>query len=80
MDNYTHLLTGYIGTASFLKRVALLVTTLKSKNPNLIYVCDPVMGDNGKMYVPEALKEIYKKEIVPLADVVTPNQFELEYI
>lgn len=80
LDNYTHLLTGYIGSASFLKRVALLVTTLKSKNPNLTYVCDPVMGDNGKMYVPETLKEIYKKEIVPLADVLTPNQFELEYI
>ncbi|XP_072765049.1 pyridoxal kinase isoform X3 [Anoplolepis gracilipes] len=80
LDNYTHLLTGYMGSASFLKRVALLVTTLKCKNPNLIYVCDPVMGDNGKMYVPEALKEIYKKEIVPLADVLTPNQFELELL
>ncbi|KAL6422063.1 hypothetical protein ACFW04_010849 [Cataglyphis niger] len=80
LDNYTHLLTGYIRSASFLKRVALLITTLKRKNPNLIYVCDPVMGDNGKMYVPEALKEIYKKEIVPLADVLTPNQFELELL
>lgn len=38
------------------------------------------MGDNGKMYVPETLKEIYKKEIVPLADVVTPNEFELELL
>lgn len=37
LDNYTHLLTGYIGSASFLKRVALLVTALKAKNPNLIY-------------------------------------------
>ncbi|XP_011169541.2 pyridoxal kinase [Solenopsis invicta] len=80
LNNYTHLLTGYIGSASFLKRVALLVTTLKAKNPNLMYVCDPVMGDNDKLYVPEALKEIYKKEIVPLADVVTPNQFELELL
>ncbi|KAG5317571.1 PDXK kinase, partial [Pseudoatta argentina] len=80
LDNYTHLLTGYIGSASFLKRVALLITTLKAKNPNLIYVCDPVMGDNGKMYVPEALKEIYKEEIIPLADIVTPNQFELELL
>lgn len=80
LDNYTHLLTGYVGSASFLKRIALLVTTLKVKNPNLIYVCDPVMGDNGKLYVPETLKEIYKKEIVPLADVVTPNQFELELL
>ncbi|XP_011634149.1 pyridoxal kinase [Pogonomyrmex barbatus] len=80
LDNYTHLLTGYIGSASFLKRVVLLITTLKAKNPNLTYVCDPVMGDDGKMYVPQALKEIYKKEIIPLADVVTPNQFEIELL
>ncbi|XP_012231089.1 pyridoxal kinase [Linepithema humile] len=80
LDSYTHLLTGYIGSASFLKRIASLVTSLKYKNPNLIYVCDPVMGDNGEMYVPKELKEIYKKEIVPLADVLTPNQFELELL
>lgn len=45
-----------------------------------LLVCDPVMGDNGKLYVPEALNEIYKKEILPLADVLTPNEFELEYV
>ncbi|XP_032679094.1 pyridoxal kinase [Odontomachus brunneus] len=80
LDRYTYLLTGYVGSASFLKRIAILVTALKCKNPNLIYVCDPVMGDNGKLYVPEALKEIYKNEIIPLADVLTPNQFELELL
>jgi len=37
LDHYTHLLTGYIGSASFLERVASLVTTLKAKNPNLTY-------------------------------------------
>ncbi|XP_033193438.1 pyridoxal kinase isoform X2 [Bombus vancouverensis nearcticus] len=80
LDNYTHLLTGYVGSASFLKKIAEVVRVLKHKNPNLIYVCDPVMGDNGKMYVPEALKEIYREEIVPLADIVVPNQFELELL
>ncbi|XP_014479960.1 PREDICTED: pyridoxal kinase [Dinoponera quadriceps] len=80
LDKYTYLLTGYVGSASFLKRISLLVTTLKRKYPNLIYVCDPVMGDNGKMYVPESLKKIYKEEIIPLADVLTPNQFELELL
>lgn len=44
----------------------------------LISVCDPVMGDNGKMYTPEVFKEIYANEIVPVADVITPNQYELE--
>lgn len=38
------------------------------------------MGDNGKLYVPEELVEIYKNVIVPLADILTPNQFELEYV
>lgn len=38
------------------------------------------MGDNGKMYVPKELLEIYKNDIIPLADIVTPNQFELEWV
>ncbi|KAI4502556.1 hypothetical protein M0802_002468 [Mischocyttarus mexicanus] len=80
LDHYTHLLTGYVGSASFLKRIAVLVQALRRKNPNLIYVCDPVMGDNGQMYVPKELKDIYKNDIVPLADIVTPNQFETELL
>lgn len=43
-----------------------------------VLVCDPVLGDNGKLYVPESLIPIYRDVIIPLADVVTPNQFELE--
>jgi pyridoxine kinase len=38
------------------------------------------MGDAGKMYVPETLLPIYRDEIVPLADIVTPNQFEVELL
>ncbi|XP_012273265.1 pyridoxal kinase isoform X2 [Orussus abietinus] len=80
LDNYTHLLTGYVGSASFLRRVGQFAKMLKQKNPNLIYVCDPVMGDNGKLYVPEELKDIYRDDIVPLADIVTPNDFELKLL
>ncbi|XP_069695577.1 pyridoxal kinase isoform X2 [Periplaneta americana] len=43
-------------------------------------VCDPVMGDNGKMYVPEELLEIYRDTIIPLANIITPNQFEVELL
>lgn len=80
LDSYSHLLTGYIGNASFLRQVADIVKRLRAKNPQLIYVCDPVLGDNGKMYVPESLLPIYRDEIVPLADIVTPNQFEVELL
>jgi len=80
LEGYTHLLTGYIGSASMLRTVARLVRKLKALNPDLVYVCDPVMGDNGKMYVPAELADIYREEIVPLATVLTPNQFEAEIL
>lgn len=43
-------------------------------------VCDPVMGDNGKFYVPESFVEIYRDELIHLADIVSPNQFEAELL
>lgn len=46
----------------------------------MLSVCDPVMGDNGKMYVPETLLPIYRDEIIPLADIATPNQYEVELL
>lgn len=77
---YTHLLTGYVRNDEFLREIKSIVKTLRSVNPNFVYVCDPVMGDAGKMYVPETILPIYRDEIVPLADIVTPNQFEVELI
>lgn len=38
------------------------------------------MGDNGKMYVPKELLPIYKEVLVPLADILTPNQYEIELL
>lgn len=80
LPRYSHLLTGYIGSGSFLRRVAELVQQLRAANPDLLYVCDPVMGDNGRMYVPAELLQLYKQLIVPQADVLTPNQFEAELL
>jgi pyridoxine kinase len=78
--HYTHLLTGYIGTESFLRKVKEVIEEIKTANPNKIYLCDPVLGDNGHFYVPEALIPIYQNEILPLADITTPNTFELELL
>lgn len=41
-------------------------------------VCDPVLGDNGCLYVPKTLIPVYQNEILPLCDICTPNQFEVE--
>lgn len=80
LSQTTHLLTGYIGSPSFLLAVSHVVSTLRIQNPDLKYVCDPVLGDNGRLYVPEELIDLYIKNIVPLAYMLTPNSFEIEML
>ncbi|TPP60539.1 Pyridoxine kinase [Fasciola gigantica] len=80
LHQYTHVLTGYVGSASFLEAVAELVEDMKNDNPDLRYYCDPVLGDSGELYVPAELIPIYREKILPLADVILPNQFEAELL
>ena len=47
INKYSHVLTGYCGNPTFLHKIGNVVTDLKSINPDLIFVCDPVLGDNG---------------------------------
>ena len=80
-----HILTGYIGSESFLEAVVDIVKMVredagrKSKK-RLRFVCDPVLGDKGKFYVPKELVRLYREKVIPLADVLTPNQFEVEQL
>lgn len=48
--------------------------------PGIKYICDPVMGDDGQMYVAEDLMPFYRDHMVKLADVLVPNQFEAELL
>ncbi|KAI9347945.1 pyridoxal kinase [Zopfochytrium polystomum] len=80
LEHYSHLLTGYLGRASTLHAVAGLVAKLRQLNPQVIFVLDPVMGDEGSLYVPPELVPIYRDVLCPLADVVTPNAFEAEQL
>lgn len=80
VNHYDYVLTGYTRDVSFLESVVDIVEELKGANPNLVYVCDPVMGDNGAMYVPEALLPVYRDKVVPVANIITPNQFEAELL
>ncbi|CAH1450419.1 unnamed protein product [Lactuca virosa] len=77
---YTHLLTGYIGSISFLDNVLEVVKKLRSINTTLTYVCDPVMGDEGKLYAPQELVFVYREKVVPVASMLIPIQFEAEQL
>ena len=81
LAKFDDILTGYIGSSSFLEEIAFLVTTLKEKSADLFYCCDPVLGDHGRgFYVPEALVADYKTKLLPIANMITPNQFEAEQL
>ncbi|XP_061782588.1 pyridoxal kinase-like [Nerophis lumbriciformis] len=80
VNHYDYILTGYSRDTSFLATVVDIIKELKKANPSLVYVCDPVMGDQGAMYVPEELLPVYRDKVVPLADILTPNQFEAELL
>jgi pyridoxine kinase len=75
------LITGYLGSAAIAAVVIDFVRRAKARNPKLLYLCDPVMGDaDPGFYVAEDLRALFCEGLVPIADIITPNQFELEHL
>jgi len=74
-------LSGYLGAESMGDVVLDAVSRVRAANPAAIYCCDPVMGDVGRgFFVREGIPEYLRDGVVPTADIVTPNQFELEFL
>ena len=74
-------LSGYMGDASLGEVIAEAAGKVKELNPKAIYCCDPVMGDASRgFFVKPGIPRFIKEVAVPAADVVTPNQFELEFL
>jgi len=72
-------LSGYLGDAAVARAVTEAVAKVRVVASGVLYCCDPVMGDVGRgFYVKPDIPDMFKNELVPLADIVTPNQFELE--
>ncbi|KAJ3357546.1 hypothetical protein HDU83_006272 [Entophlyctis luteolus] len=82
LDQYTHLLTGYLGRESVLQAVIEIARKLKSRDSGrrLVFLMDPVLGDNNTLYVPKELVPIYRDHLCQLADIITPNSFEAELL
>jgi pyridoxine kinase len=73
-------ISGYFGEVGQIEAVARLVKALKARNPDLLYVCDPVIGDLKGLYVPEAIAAAIRDQLLPLADIATPNRYELGWL
>ncbi len=73
-------LSGYMGDAEVGEAILAAVAQVRAANPAALYCCDPVMGDAGRLYVRAGIPELITARAVPAADILTPNQFELEYL
>jgi pyridoxine kinase len=71
------ILSGYMGSRDICEAVYDIVKSFKTKHPNILYLCDPVIGD-GKCYVKPEVLEFFKQHLH--ADVITPNQYEAEVL
>jgi pyridoxine kinase len=81
LANCDGVLSGYMGSAETGAAILDAVERVKSANPKARYCCDPVIGDVGRgVFVRPGIPEFIRERAVPAADIVTPNQFELDHL
>jgi len=74
-------LSGYQGGEGIADVIIDTVARVKRANPDAVYACDPVMGNaKSGCFVAPAIPELLRERVVPVADILTPNQFELGFL
>ena len=74
-------LSGYFGTVDTAAAALDAVARVRAANEHAIYCCDPVIGDTETgSFVPAGVADVIRGSAVPIADIVTPNRFELEIL
>jgi pyridoxine kinase len=74
-------LSGYMGSADIGSAIVAAARRVKQHNPRALYCCDPVIGDVDRgVFVRPGVPEFFAEQAIPIADIATPNQFELEYL
>jgi pyridoxine kinase len=83
LDDFDMMLSGYVPGAEALEAVGQVAVELKQRAKeaprSFFWVLDPVMGDNGNLYVTKDVVPVYRS-LVSHADLILPNQFEAEYV
>ncbi|MBA4171862.1 MAG: pyridoxal kinase [Hyphomicrobium sp.] len=81
LEGLDALITGYMPSVQHVEVVARGLTRLADEMPDLIYLCDPVFGDDPDgLFVTEEVAAAIRDQLVPLADIVTPNRMELGWL
>ena len=81
VDACRMILSGYLGSPEIAAVVADFVARARARNPQLAYTCDPVLGDRDRgMFVQADIPPLVRDRLCPLADIITPNHFEFEFL
>jgi pyridoxine kinase len=80
-DRIDAVLSGYQGGEGIGDVIIDAVARVKAANPKALYACDPVMGNaKSGCFVAPAIPVLLRERVVPVADIITPNQFELGFL
>jgi pyridoxine kinase len=81
VEHANMILSGYLGSAEIADVIADFVARAKARNAALLYACDPVLGDRDRgLFVREDIPPLVRDRLCPLADIITPNHFEFEWL
>ncbi|MEM8839095.1 MAG: pyridoxal kinase PdxY [Pseudomonadota bacterium] len=80
LDEIGAVLTGYLANPAQAAPIAKLIDQVKNRRPDLLYCCDPVIGDHSGLYVADETAQAIRDVLVPRADLITPNRFEFDYL
>jgi pyridoxine kinase len=81
LGGFDAVLSGYLPSAAHVAWVQTVVQRLRELNPHLLYICDPILGDDpGGLYIDITAAEALRAKLVRIADVLTPNRFELAWL
>jgi pyridoxine kinase len=75
------ILTGYLPSPAHVVAARAAVERVRRANPQALYLCDPVFGDEPEgIYLPVDAADAIRDELLPLANIATPNRFELAWL
>lgn len=81
LDDVDLVLSGYQGGDDIGDAILDAVARVKEHNPEAVYACDPVLGNaKSGCFVKPEVQDLIRDRVVPNADLISPNQFELGYI
>lgn len=86
LERVDMVMTGYLPTREHVRFAREALDFVRLANPRAVYLYDPVLGDDARpgkpqgLFIDVAAAESQRTELMPLADIITPNRFELEWL